>query len=76
MSRAQFRNVFFHADGHEIGGLVLNSSVNQKVLLQMLEVLIDSELPYTVVHKESKLVLVPCASAVVRGIYDILSEGM
>ena len=75
MTRAQNRNVFFYDDAHEIGGLVLNPSVNQKVLLQMLQVLIRSELPYNVVHRETKVPLVPCASAVVLGIYDILSEG-
>ena len=75
MSRAQNRNVFFHADGREIGGLVLNPSVNQKVLLQMLQVLIRSELPYNVVHRETKVPLVLCTSAVVLGIYDIFSEG-
>lgn len=43
MSRAQFRDVFFHADGTEVGGLVLNPSVNQNVLLTMIDVLIRSE---------------------------------
>lgn len=76
MSRAQFRDVFFHADGHEIGGLVLNHSVEQRVLLQMLSILIRSELPYNVVHRETKVSLAPCASVVLLGNYDILSEVM
>lgn len=76
MSRALFRDVFFHADGLEIGGIVLNPSADQKVLLQMLQVLIRSELSYNVVHRETKISLTPCASVVPLGIYDILSEGM
>ena len=76
MSRAQFRDVFFHADGIEIGGLVLNPSVDQKVLLQMIQILIRSELSYNVVHRDTKVSLTPCASIVPLGIYDIQSEGM
>lgn len=76
MSRAQNRNVFFHVDGQEIGGLVLNPSVNQRVLLQMLEVLIRSEHQYNVIHRETKVRLVPSTIAIVLGIYDVVSESM
>ncbi len=55
---------------------MLNPSVNQKVLLQMIEVLIRSELSYNVVHRETKVSLTPCALAVPLGIYDIQSKGM
>lgn len=55
-----------HADGHEIGGLVLNPSVNQKVFLQMLRVLIRSKIPYNVVHRKTKVSLVPNLRYLVR----------
>lgn len=76
MSRAQFRDVFFHADRVEVGGLVLNPSVTQNVLLTMIDVLIRSESSYKVVHRDANVSLTPCASAVPLGIYDIQSEGM
>lgn len=69
MPRVQNRNVFFHAHGYEIGVLILNTSVNQKGLLQILQILIQSEVPNHFVYQETKV-------PVVLGIYDILSEGM
>lgn len=51
---SQNRNIFL-INGHEIDGLVFNPLVNQKVLLQMLQMLLIGKLEYSIVHQGTKV---------------------
>ena len=78
-NRSHFRNVHFYdatkPDSAPLGGLIQNGSVTEANFLQMLGIVLVTEAPIRVQHRNSGEIVSISDSRLQLGIYDVYCDG-